>query len=485
MAPSAPKSASHRRANSQKWRAGRYQAALAGCDLAAAIGGALTAVPLRFHGVHVPFGRDNLLFATLLPMLWIVAVAANRAYEARFVGVGSAEFDRVLRAFLYATVGIVFIAAMTDWQVSRGYMLASLGLTLIFDVVARYVVRKRLHAARAAGRYLTSVVAVGCADAVREFAERASHDAHAGMRVVGACLVSPEAVDAAEVEAAGVRVYGDVDCVGSAIEAAAADRVVVLSGGVSSQKLRWIAWQLEGTDTDLVVAPGLVEVAGRRLHVQPAAGLPLLHVDEPKFDGFQRAVKGAFDRFLALLALIALSPLLLLAAALVRLTSAGPALFCQQRVGVNGSTFRLYKFRSMVIDAEERLAQLEAQNEHAGGPLFKMKRDPRVTRLGTVLRKYSIDELPQLINVVKGDMSLVGPRPPLPKEVQQYGSDVHRRLLVKPGITGLWQVSGRSDLSWDESVQLDLRYVENWSMGSDLLILWKTLSAVRHGAGAY
>lgn len=483
--PTAPEVAAPARADVRKRRGSRFQAVLLGSDLAAAVAGALAAIPLRFGDSDLALGRDNVAFAYLLPVLWIVAVAATRGYEARFVGVGSAEFDRVLRAFLYATVGSVFLAAMTSWEVSRGYMLASLGLTLVFAVIGRCAARKRLHAARARGRYLTSVIAVGDVDAVREFAERASRDVHAGMRVVGACLVNPQVHDVATLEGSGVRSYGDVDCVASAIEEVAADRVVVLAGGVSPQKLRWISWQLEGTDTDLVVAPGLVEVAGRRLHVHPAAGVPLLHIEEPKFDGFQRAIKCGFDRFLALLALVALAPLLLLAAALVRLTSEGPALFSQERVGVNGSTFRLYKFRSMVVDAEARLAALEAENEHTGGPLFKMKRDPRVTRFGAILRKYSIDELPQLINVVKGNMSLVGPRPPLPKEVQQYGSDVHRRLLVKPGITGLWQVSGRSDLSWDESVQLDLRYVENWSMGSDLLILWKTFAAVRRGAGAY
>jgi exopolysaccharide biosynthesis polyprenyl glycosylphosphotransferase len=246
-----------------------------------------------------------------------------------------------------------------------------------------------------------------------------------------------------------------------------------------------VSWQLEGSSTDLVVSPGLTEVAGPRLHILPVAGLPLLHVDEPKFTGFRRVLKGAFDRVSAALALVLLSPIFLVLVLAVRLTSSGPALFRQVRVGRAGSTFVMLKFRSMYADAEERLASLREQSDHGDGVLFKMKEDPRVTRVGKFLRKYSLDELPQLINVVLGTMSLVGPRPPLPLEVARYEDHVHRRLLVKPGLTGLWQISGRSDLSWDESVQLDLRYVENWSLGEDLFILWKTVRAVAHGSGAY
>ena len=166
------------------------------------------------------------------------------------------------------------------------------------------------------------------------------------------------------------------------------------------------------------------------------------------------------------------------------MTSRGPAFFKQERVGTEGERFTMYKLRSMYVDAEQRLADLRALNQHGDGVLFKMKDDPRVTPVGKHLRRFSLDELPQLINVVKGDMSLVGPRPPLQSEVKQYQNDVRRRLLVKPGLTGLWQVSGRSDLSWDESVRLDLHYVENWSLALDLHILWRTMFVVlgRHGA---
>jgi exopolysaccharide biosynthesis polyprenyl glycosylphosphotransferase len=214
------------------------------------------------------------------------------------------------------------------------------------------------------------------------------------------------------------------------------------------------------------------------------AGLPLLHVDHPEFTGARRVIKSAFDRAFALVALLLTAPLFLLVALVIRLADGGPALFRQTRVGRDGRAFIVYKFRTMVLDAEERLAQLAEHNEQ-GGVLFKIRNDPRITTVGGWLRRWSVDELPQLINVLLGEMSLVGPRPALPREAAMYGDQVRRRLAVKPGLTGLWQVSGRSDLSWDESVRLDLRYVENWSFVLDLQILWKTCAAVIHGSGAY
>jgi exopolysaccharide biosynthesis polyprenyl glycosylphosphotransferase len=194
--------------------------------------------------------------------------------------------------------------------------------------------------------------------------------------------------------------------------------------------------------------------------------------------------KRLFDTVLAGLLLLVLSPGLLAVAAGVKLTSKGPVLFRQNRVGVNGRPFAMLKFRSMVVDADGMLAELKARNE-GNGVLFKLKRDPRVTRFGAFLRRYSLDELPQLVNVVRGEMSLVGPRPPLPSEVESYDYVAVRRLRLRPGLTGLWQVSGRSDLSWEESLRLDLRYVDNWSMALDLHILFRTWRAVFSGTGAY
>jgi exopolysaccharide biosynthesis polyprenyl glycosylphosphotransferase len=253
---------------------------------------------------------------------------------------------------------------------------------------------------------------------------------------------------------------------------------------MSGIRLRELAWELEETGTDLCVAPALIDVAGPRTTIRPVAGLPLLQLDHPELAGGKQVIKAMFDRAAAGLALVMLAPLFVVIALAIRLDDRGPVFFMQTRVGRDGQTFRLFKFRTMVVDAEQRRLELEALNEGAG-VLFKMRKDPRVTKVGAALRRWSLDELPQLFNVVIGDMSLVGPRPALPKEVARYGDHMRRRLVVKPGITGLWQVSGRSGLSWEESFRLDLRYVDNWSMMLDVQILWKTFSAVVRGSGAY
>jgi exopolysaccharide biosynthesis polyprenyl glycosylphosphotransferase len=257
---------------------------------------------------------------------------------------------------------------------------------------------------------------------------------------------------------------------------------VTSASETAAQYLRSLSWQLEGTGLELLVAPGLVEVAGPRLHIRPFDGLPLLSVEQPRFSGWRRVVKGGIDRSLALVALVVLLPVLGALALAVR--ASGPVLYRQQRVGLGGQEFTMLKFRSMVVGADQQVAGLSDGND-ADGLLFKMRADPRVTPVGRWLRRLSLDELPQLVNVLRGDMSLVGPRPPLPREVAQYDTSVSRRLLVKPGLTGLWQISGRSDLPWEEAVRLDLRYVENWSLAMDVQILWKTARAVVSASGAY
>jgi len=264
-----------------------------------------------------------------------------------------------------------------------------------------------------------------------------------------------------------------------------ADTVAVLAcPEMDGTRLRELAWDLEKTGTEMCVAPALLDVAGPRTTIRPVAGLPLLHVDHAELAGGKKVIKEVFDKVSALLALLLLAPLFVAIALTIMISDRGPAFFRQTRIGKDGQPFRLWKFRTMVVDAEARKAELLAQN-NGNGALFKMHRDPRVTRAGALLRRWSLDELPQLFNVLLGDMSLVGPRPALPVEVAEYGDHMRRRLVVKPGITGLWQVSGRSDLAWDEAERLDLRYVENWSLALDLQILWKTLAAVTRGSGAY
>jgi exopolysaccharide biosynthesis polyprenyl glycosylphosphotransferase len=466
-----------------------YCAGLVVIDAVAAASAASLGFILRFGSTQpVPSRLTDALFAVLLPVLWVAVVALNRGYEGRFVGVGSAEYERVFRAFLHVVVLTAFVSYLTQAELARGVFLVALPLTLLFDLIGRYRARKFLHHRRAKGKAMSPVLAVGNVESIARLTASLQHDQYAGMRVVAGCVPSgsPRSADGdALLAELDVHIVGEVDSILDAVRDCGAHSVAVVSGEVAAEKLRWISWQLEGTDTDLIVSPGVSEIAGRRLHVQPVAGLSLLHVDEPEFTGFRRILKGAFDRIVASLALIVFSPVLLAVAVAVRLDSRGPALFRQTRIGVASQPFTLYKFRSMCVDAESQLASLQDRNANADGLLFKDKADPRVTRVGRFIRRFSLDELPQLINVVKGDMSLVGPRPPLPTEVAAYSDDTRRRLLVKPGITGLWQVSGRSDLSWDESVRLDLHYVENWSLTTDLMILWKTAFAVMHASGAY
>jgi exopolysaccharide biosynthesis polyprenyl glycosylphosphotransferase len=247
--------------------------------------------------------------------------------------------------------------------------------------------------------------------------------------------------------------------------------------------LHHLAWDLEGTGVELMVDPGLMEIAGPRLHVAAVDGLPLLRLTEPAFTGLPRMVKALTDRLGASLLLVLIAPVMIALAIAVRIDG-GPALYRQRRVGRAGKPFWMIKFRSMVVDADQRQCEL-ANGNQGSGPLFKLHQDPRVTRVGRFMRRYSFDELPQLFSVLSGSMSLVGPRPPLPEEIISYSRDAQRKLLVKPGLTGLWQISGRSDLSWEESVRLDLRYVENWSLALDALIIWKTVGAVIRGTGAY
>jgi exopolysaccharide biosynthesis polyprenyl glycosylphosphotransferase len=282
-----------------------------------------------------------------------------------------------------------------------------------------------------------------------------------------------------------VPIVGSLGSITGALLEVQADTVAVAaSPGVSGEALRKLSYELEGTGVDLLVAPALTNVTGTRVTIRPMAGLPLMHLEEPELTGARQLVKTVFDLAVASMLLVLLAPLLLALCLVIRLTSSGPAIFKQERVGRAGTTFRLWKFRSMYADAEQRLADLQHLNEH-DGVLFKVRNDPRITPIGRFIRKYSLDELPQLVNVLRGEMSIVGPRPPLPSEVTRYEGHAHRRLLVKPGITGLWQVSGRSDLSWDDTVRLDLQYVENWSLGLDLSVLARTVTAVLRGSGAY
>ncbi|MEV6343170.1 sugar transferase [Actinoplanes sp. NPDC051851] len=474
--------ASERRAG---WQS-RYARTLYLIDFVVGLSAAAWALLLRFGASPgEPYMPDYLLWTLAIPVAWIVCLAINRAYEPRHLFVGTDEYARVFRAGLALTAGLAIVSFAFDLRLARGYVSIALPMAIAVDLVARYLSRQWLHRSWARGDRLHRVLLVGHERAVSDMTRRLRNERYHGLGVIGACLPAGPSRHAF---AAGMPpVYGTFDAIASAVSRSDADTVVVLAcPEIDGPALRRLAWQLERDEIDLIVASTLVDVAGDRTTIRPVDGLPMLHVEHPKLKGSARVFKTGFDRIGASLLLLLLSPLLLTVTALVKWLPGGrgPAIFRQERVGKDGQTFVLYKFRTMVVDAEARLAELEKHNESATG-LFKMKADPRITPIGRHLRRFSIDELPQLLNVVKGDMSLVGPRPPLAKEVAGYPSDMLRRLVVKPGLTGLWQVSGRSDLSWEESIRLDLTYVENWSLAMDLAILARTVMAVVRSSGAY
>jgi exopolysaccharide biosynthesis polyprenyl glycosylphosphotransferase len=465
--------------SSRSWTAA-YLRRAAVADCACALAAALLAAQGRFGSTHhLPATYLGLTCA--LPVLWGVSMLLAGAYDPKFIGLGSDEFRRVLKAAVSLAAGVAILSYSAQLDLARGYMMAALPTAAGLGLMARYWLRKRLHRSRSLGYCTHRVVAVGHPVAVADLVTTLRRERYHGLTVVAACLAG----DAGPGEVASVPVAGQLDSVARAVLGFGADTVAVLAcPEMDGRYLRGLAWELEKTGTDLCVAPALMDVAGPRTTIRPVAGLPLLHVDHPELDGGKQVLKGLFDKICAASALAVLSPLFAAIALTIKLSDGGPAFFQQTRVGKGGRAFTVYKFRTMVVDAEQRKALLAAGNE-ANGVLFKIRRDPRITRPGAWLRRWSLDELPQLLNVLFGDMSLVGPRPALPEEAARYGDHMRRRLAVKPGITGLWQVNGRSDLSWDEAERLDLRYVENWSFTLDLQILWKTTSAVFGGLGAY
>jgi exopolysaccharide biosynthesis polyprenyl glycosylphosphotransferase len=430
------------------------------------------------HGTS-PWG---LALGTML--LLGLTLLACRAWDPRVLGQGSEEWSRLMRSFVSAAILLGLGGLAFERLGVRPWVFGILPITGLFAMAGRYTLRRWLHQARKRGRGMLPVLAVGTEQAVRDLVERTRRVPHNGWVVVAAC--TPTGLgEEGQGHVAGVPVIGDLDSLSTSVGSGRFGVVAVApTPGWSPKRLHRLAWDLEGTGSELVVDPGLMEVAGPRLHVAPVDGLPLLRLTEPRLSGVPRVFKLMFDRFTSGAILLLLLPVFAFIAVIVKLDG-GPVFYRQTRVGQRGKTFRMVKFRSMVPNADRLRGDLAGASHDGSGPLFKLRRDPRVTRIGQTLRRYSLDELPQLFNVLGGSMSLVGPRPPLPGEVEAYSDAAKRKFLVRPGMTGLWQVSGRSDLSWEESVRLDLRYVENWTPAMDLVIMWKTVSAVFRGDGAY
>ena len=460
------------------WRA-RYRARVIISDFLAALVACTTADLFRYGGI--PNLRVALLTA-VVPFVWVLACARSGAYRANNLGIGLDEYRAIGRALviLLALLSVGLIAL--NWRMSRALFFIVVPLTFVLTLLARRVLRGRLARARHLGHALQPTIVVGRGLAVHDMIAEIQNDPMStGMRIVGACasdLPDPSWL-------ADVPLYGGPETALLAVRDTGAEAVVVASdASFSGKALRRLGWALSEMGVDLFVHPGINEVAAPRLTLRPAAGMSLLHVEGPTIGGFDAFAKRTIDIVCSLGILIVSFPVWLFIAASVWVHDRGPIFFVQQRVGEEGRTFPMLKFRTMVVDAEARLAELNAHPQ-VNEMLFKHKQDPRITGPGRVLRRLSLDELPQLINVLRGEMSLVGPRPPLPREVDAYEPDALRRLKVRPGLTGMWQISGRSDLNWEDSLRLDLWYVDNWSPVLDVMILIRTVRAVVKADGAY
>jgi exopolysaccharide biosynthesis polyprenyl glycosylphosphotransferase len=415
---------------------------------------------------------------------WVVTLSMFRTRDARSVGVGATEYKLVINAsaLTFGMLAIAFLLLKIDS--ARPFFVVALPLGVAALILERWLWRKWLIRQRRYGHYLARAIVVGGREDVEYVVRQIEEKSGAAYHVVGAALEGDGTIG---VTSGGhpVPIVADFAHAAAAAQSLGVDAVIVAGHpSLGSTFIRNLGWDLEKTNAELVLSSRLTDVAGPRIHFRPVDGLPLIHVEIPQYDGAKHVLKRALDMTLGGVGLLLVSPVLVLIGLLVKLDSPGPALFRQERVGRNGKPFHMLKFRSMVETAEDDLAGLLDQNE-GSGVLFKIRSDPRITRVGRFIRKYSLDELPQLWNIVAGQMSLVGPRPPLPAEVRNYESHMHRRLYIKPGLTGMWQVNGRSDLTWEESVRLDLYYVENWSLAGDLMIIWRTFKIIIRPQGAY
>jgi exopolysaccharide biosynthesis polyprenyl glycosylphosphotransferase len=434
------------------------------------------------HITLSPWQQALLMFA-----IWILVLTANKSRDYRILGSDAQEYKRVAMSGFLVPVFFAFAALLFKVDVPRLYIAVSVLLGTLVLLANRWAWRQWLTGQRSKGFYLSRVALLGPMNQIENLALKLQNAHTDGFQP--AVLIPDSAPEKWATNARAVSLpilnYA-ADFLSELPRHGCKALMVVGSQTISDHEVKAIAWRLEGTGIDLVVASPLKDVATTRLEVRPVAGTPVFVVQVPKFTGWKHFVKDAFDLVFATIALILLSPIMLATAIAIKLEDGGPVFFAHERFGQNGNTFKMLKFRSMRLGAENEFDALKITVQNEGNDVqFKLKKDPRITRIGRFIRKYSIDELPQFINVIRGEMSVVGPRPHVKAELDAYDNQVFRRLLVKPGLTGLWQVSGRSNLSWEESVSLDLKYVDNWSLIGDVLLILKTVKAVTQAGGAY
>jgi exopolysaccharide biosynthesis polyprenyl glycosylphosphotransferase len=428
-------------------------------------------------------GFNHTGVSIVLVIAWMLMLDAFATRDHKVIGSGALEYKRVADATirLFGLLAILAYLLNMGLGLGRGYFLTALPAGLILLIFFRWFWRQWLRQQQRAGGYVARALLVG---------ERVNseHVAHTVRLTPGAGLHPVAALTRDGLEtplSGGIPVIGGYDDVISAIERTGADSVVMTgSDDIGADRMRKIGWSLAELDVELIVAPAMTDVGGPRIHARPLTGLPLIHVEFPSLEGIKRVSKRTFDIFVSLVVGLLFLPVLIAIAFVVKYSTPGPILYRQERIGRGGMPFGMYKFRSMVQGADDQLASLLDLQGTADQPLFKVNNDPRITPVGRFLRRYSLDEAPQLINVLLGQMSLVGPRPQRAAEVALYDDVAQRRLVMKPGMSGLWQVSGRSALAWEDAIRLDLYYVENWSLTVDLLILWRTVHAVIVPRGA-
>jgi exopolysaccharide biosynthesis polyprenyl glycosylphosphotransferase len=469
----------------------RYAAKLRMSDTAVVCGAVIFAQYVRFGATPLAPAHESdyaTAYSGLIAILWLSILAAFHARSPRIIGRGIEEYRRAVEASLWTFGTIAMAELLFKLEIARGYLAVALPVGILGLVLSRWLARKYVARKRVDGRYLTAVLAVGKSTAVAGLANELTRNPIDGYRIVGACISGggPASEHHLLVRDGAIPIVGrETGDLKAMVRKCGADTVAIVGTELFGvQEIRKLIWELEPMGVDLVVSPGVMDVALSRLTMLPVAGLPLLHIEKPQYRGAERVQKRAFDICFAIAALAAALPILLVAAIAIKAGSRGPVFYSSERIGLGGKPFSMLKLRTMVVDADKKLTSLLDSNE-CDGHMFKIRNDPRITPVGRILRRFSIDELPQFINVLRREMSVVGPRPLFRLEAEEYDSISQRRLLVKPGITGLWQISGRSNLSWNDALRLDLSYVDNWSMAADIAIIAKTMRSVLQREGAY
>ncbi len=457
---------------------------LIGADLAAITAAMSIAYMMRGIFPQVVSERDaehHLQLATLVLPVWIAIFAYYRLYAARFLTTRLEELRRVIHAVGASVVATAVMAFALQWEVSRGWLVLTFLVSVPLLGIERELVRRAFERLRHQGRLRRAVLIVGANTEGLAICDMLLDERSHGYDVVG---FLDGVRDVGGAVCRDVPVVGRIENTLQIANASGVGNVIIATTAVDATRSNALVRKLTDAGIHVELSSSLADIAAGRLTVRPLGRFPVLYVEPVQRHGWRVGAKRAFDLVVSAITVVALAPLLALVALAIKLDSKGPVLFKQERVGKDGHRFLVWKFRTMVIDAEAQLDALRHLNE-AEGPLFKMVHDPRVTRVGRVLRALSLDELPQLGNVLFGDMSLVGPRPALAREMEGWSSDLHERLRVKPGLTGMWQVSGRSDASFEEYIRLDLYYVDNWSLLTDLAIVAKTVPTVLFRRGAY